>query len=486
MAQRAPKTHFTTIALTFAVVIAGVLVTTSITAPPTAPQSAPQRSSAPPIKASPPVTAPQPSPRELASAAHAPSPKSPSFVELVRRIFELSDRTATLAQDDEIDAARALDDEAKLLFERIMQAHPDAGERALGMVIELPAAVSGAATQPGVNTQLGVLQVILAAELARRQDAADKLGGRDRIDSLTLAVLDAMPINRHTAEMGDRVLYRSPYLQAVHEPMVLHLVEFADEDAVSRGIATRLLSTLWDNLKASSARSSAELARLALVMLDDPNPSQIIVACRQLLSDPRYRDLALGWLLERDDAELTRSVAKLAGNELPPKAAIAVLRELSPTLQHTRGTFLAIGARAPEVVADAYREQLAVGTHPELRRELVMGVGMLPNARGLSIARLALNQDPSVEVRIQAVFVHTVHSDAAEAEAAIHQLLNDPRVASNPMHLAAVILALQNLEHEDANVIARVGARLQSMTLTPRSRARLDELLARSLPNEGR
>jgi len=472
--------------VTFAVVIAGVFLTTSITAPPTAPQTEPQRSPASLIEASRLVTTPQPSMRELASASNAPSPKSPSFVELVKRIFVLSDRTATLARDDEIDAARELDNEAKLLLERIMRAHSDAGERALAMVIELPAAVPGEAPQPGFHTKLGVLQVILAAELARRQDAADKRGDRDRVASLTLALLDSMPINRHTAEMGDRVLYRSPYLQAAHEPMVLHLVELAGEDAVSPEIATRLLSTLWDNLKASGARSSAKLARLALVMLDDPNPSQIIVACRQLLSDPRYRDLALGWLLERDDAELTRSVAKLAGSELPPKAAIAVLRALSPMLQHTRGTFLAIGARAPEVVADAYREQLAAGTHPELRRELVMGIGMLPNARGLTIARLALSQDPSVEVRIQALFVHTFHNDAAGAEAAIHQVLNDPRVASNPMHLAAIILALQNLEHEDANVIARVGARLQRMAITPRSRARLNELLARSIPNEGR
>ena len=163
-----------------------------------------------------------------------------------------------------------------------------------------------------------------------------------------------------------------------------------------------------------------------------------------------------------------------------------VLRELSPLLRHTRGTFLAVGVRAPEVVADAYREHLAADTHPQLRRELVMGVGMLPDGRGLQVAKLALENDPSVEVRIQAMFVHTVHGVAAGAEAAVNGVLDDPRVANDPTHLAAVVLSLQNLEHEDSNAVARLGARLRSMALAPESRDLLDELLARSVPGAGR
>ena len=46
-------------------------------------------------------------------------------------------------------------------------------------------------------------------------------------------------------------------------------------------------------------------------------------------------------------------------------------------------------------------------------------------------------------------------------------------------------IALQNLEDDDPNVIARLGARLQVMPLRPRSRELLDELLARSLPRPG-
>ena len=68
-------------------------------------------------------------------------------------------------------------------------------------------------------------------------------------------------------------------------------------------------------------------------------------------------------------------------------------------------------------------------------------------------------------------------SAPARAEAALHQVLDDPVIASDPSHLGAVVLALENLEHDDVNAMARVGARLQAMPLSPRSRALLDELL---------
>ncbi|MEC8252694.1 MAG: hypothetical protein VX044_05735 [Planctomycetota bacterium] len=425
---------------------------------------------------------PTPVARVEATPAATPARVATSFAERVRRLCVLSGRTAALAQQDEHEAARALDDEARDLLEDTLAVIPDAGERALSMVVDIPDAADGAARAPGENIRLGVLQVILENALARRVGP----GERARADSLTQAMLDTMPIGMNLAEMGDRVLHQRPYIQAVHEPTVLDLLSLASQGAFSREIATRLLLTLWDNLKEAGVRSSAELSRLALVTLDDSDPSQLVVACRQLLSDPRFRDLAIAWLREREDPKLAGAVAALAGRELPPNDAVVVLRELAPMLQHTRGIFLSVGARAPEVVADAYRLQLAAGTHPQVRRELVMSVGMLPGEHGRSTARLALDQDPSPEVRLQAMFAHTVQGGPARAEAALHQVLDDPVIASDPSHLGAVVLALENLEHDDANAVARVGARLQAMPLSPRSRSLLDELLARSLPGGGR
>jgi len=473
-------------------VIAGIAVWSTTTAPEQGADEAPAHAAPDrPVPDGPAPTEATPSATVRQDATPTPEPATTAasartFAETVDRLCVLSGRTAALAQDDEVEAARELDAEARQLLAGLLAAFADAGDRALAMVVEMPDVAEGASRLPGENIRLGVLQVILAAELARRHERGDKLGDRSRIDALTLAVLDSMPIASHTAEMGDRVLHQRPYLRIAHEPMVLHLLQLASEGEFSREVATRMLLTLWDNLKATGARSSAELSQLALIQLDDSDPSQIVAACRQLLTDPHYRSLALAWLRERNDPALAHAIAKLAGRELPPEDALRVLRELSPQLRHTRGTFLAIGVRAPEVVADAYREHLASDTHAELRRELVMGVGLLPDRSGLAIARLALDHDPSVDVRIQAMFAFTVHGDAERAEAAVNQVLDDPVVAGDTMHLAAVVLALQNLEGGDANAVARLGARLQSMALAPRSRELLDEILARSVPGGGR
>ena len=419
-------------------------------------------------------------------ASDRPATDAATFAQIIDRLCELSGRTASLAQDDEIEAAQRLDQEAQALMEDAMTRFADAGERALGMVVEMPDTADSGARAAGDNIRLGVLNVVLAADFARRQETFEKHRERGRLDALTVAVLKVMPIGSHTAEMGDRLLHRHPYLQPEHEPMVLDLLGLAADGVFPRDIATRLLLTLWENLRKSGARSSDELSRLALVMMDDSDPSRVVAACRQLLSDARYRDLVLAWLRERQDRQLAAAIAQLAGRELPAADAVSILRELSSMLDHTRGTFLAVGARAPDVVADAYREQLAAGTHPDLRRELVMGVGLLPGGRGAEIAKLALEHDPSVEVRIQAMFALTVQGDANAAESAIERLLDDPVVAGSPTHLEAIVLALQNLEHEDVNALARLGARLQSMALPPRVRRSLAAMMTRSLPSAGR
>ena len=409
-----------------------------------------------------------------------------TFESVIKRLCELSDQTAKHARDDEHEAAEALDNEARAVLATAMHRFRDAGERALTMVVELPNARAGGPRPIGQNNLLGVLQVILAAELARRHETAEKFGEPSSRDELVAAALTAMPIGSNTAEMGDRLLHQRPYLGLCHEPRVLELLRLAGQGTFSRTIATRMLLTLWENLRASGQRSSDELSHLALILLDDADPSQVIAACRQLLGDARYRTVALAWLRERGDREIAGEVARLAGRELPPAEALAVLRALSPLLQHTRGTLLAVGVRAPELLADAYREQLAAGTRPALRREMVMGVGMLPDASGLEIAQLALDHDPSVEVRLQALFVFTMHGLGVGAEAAVHQILDDPKISADPHHLDTVVLALRNLEDEDANALARLAARIRAMPLSAKSERVLDEMLARSVPSGGR
>ena len=86
-----------------------------------------------------------------ATPAAPPARVAMSFAERVERLCVLSGRTAALAQQDEHEAARALDDEARDLLDDTLAAIPDAGERALSMVVDIPDAADGAARAPGAR-----------------------------------------------------------------------------------------------------------------------------------------------------------------------------------------------------------------------------------------------------------------------------------------------------------------------------------------------
>lgn len=427
---------------------------------------------------------PDPAIERVAVTAPATNEAPLVFAECVAQLCDMGLRTAELAQDDEIDAAKRLDAETRDLLAKLLQQFPDAGERSLAMVIAMAGGPELAPRPPLENTRLGVLQLLLRSELTRRQELAVMVQDHSRVDALTSAILEAMPIGSLTAQMGERCLHQAPYLHIVHEPSVLNLLKLAGEDEFPREIATNMLLTLWDNVKAYGERTSAELTQLAMLRLDTGDPSQIITACRQLLADAKFRAVVLSWLRERKDMELAAEIAQLAARDLPVRDALDVLRELAPLLPHTRGAYTGLGIRAPEVLADAYREHLAANNQPDIRRELIMGVGMLPDPAGLKLAELALAHDPSPDVRIQAMYVFTVHATPEAAEQAINQLLDDPVIANNEIHMSSVVLALYNLQNGDPNTLARLGARLQSMGLPDYSLASLKEILARSLPGD--
>lgn len=404
------------------------------------------------------------------------------FRECIAQLCAMGLRTAELAQEDEVEAAQQLNEEVRDLLGNVLSHFADAGERSLGMLVEMSGDSEAIEQSTRDNTKLGVLQLILQAELTRRNQLAGIAADRSRINALVQAILDSMPIDSLTAEMGNRCLHKAPYLRIAHEPSVLSLLKLAGEDQFPRNVATNMLMTLWDNVEAAGERSSEELSQLAMLRLDSSDPSEIVAACRQLLADQKYRAIVLSWLRDRKDTQIALTIAQIAAKELPVEDGIAVLGELAPLLKHTRGTYMSLGLRSPDAVSETYRRHLAANTHPDIRRELIMGVGMIPHAAGLSIAKLALANDPSAEVRIQALYVFTVHATPEACERAINQLLDDPEIANHPPHLASIVLALQNLEKGDPNRIARIGARLQSLPLADYSRADLKEILDRVLP----
>lgn len=397
-------------------------------------------------------------------------------------------RTAALAQQDDHAGASASDQAARALFAMLMERFDDAGERALDLGASLPSepAMGGvAADAAAAEAHLGhrmVLHLVLAAECTRRESAATA-DTRERLDGLVRAILDVLPISAATVEIGSRTLIDQPHLRATHEPQVLGLLRLASDGTFPRPVATRLLVTLWNNVQRFGERTSDDLARLALLWLGGDDPSQRTAACRQLLLDARYRDLVLSWLRERGDRDVAAELAGIAAQELPPDQALALLRELTPLLPSAPNAYLVLGFRAPEALADAYRELLAGDVQPRMRADLVTGVGMTTTPLGLEIAKLALENDPSPDVRLQAVFALTARRDPALGEAALQQALDDPRIARDPLRLSAVVLALQNLETTgDLNALHRVGQRLQTMALSEASRQTLAGILARGLP----
>lgn len=411
----------------------------------------------------------------------APTPAlvEPSFEQRIDELVALGRRTAEFAQQDEVEAATASDREARARFDELMARHADAGERALAAIAALPDPASDVAG----NGHRIVLQLVLDHELLRRDHQAAAAGDRTRIDVLTQVVLDTMPTTAAATAAGERALVERPYLRGVHEPAVLALLRLAAEDRFPRATATALLTTLWRNLERFGERSSDELSRLALLWLGDADPSQRTAACRHLLGDARYRHLVVTWLRERGDQATACEVAGTAAGELPPDEALAVLRALGPVLPRATSACLVLGFRAPDVVADAYREALAANTQPDLRRDLLTGVGMTPTALGVEIAELALAHDPSPDVRVQAVFVLTARAGAEAAERAVATLLDDPAISGDPLRLGAVVVALRNLEAGGhANALQRLGARLRLLPLDPDSRAGLEQLLQRGLP----
>lgn len=457
------------------------------------PQPEPAAAAASPPADAAPAPAMDPATAGALSAASLPPPERtpvanddalplPTFEELIERLVTIGRRTAERAQADDIDAAQASDAEARALLSALLLRFHDAGERSLAGLAGLPDAGSGAADARDPARRV-VLQLVLAADLARRHEQAIAAKDRSRIDPLVESLLGVMPQSAGTTEVGVHLLGDEPYLQAAHERAVLALVQLAGAGDFPREVAARLLSTLWDNLQRTGERSSDELSRLALLLLADDDATERLVACRQLIADPRFRALALAWLREHGDRAVATDLAGVAARELAPDVAWSVLRELAPILSRATGAYLVLGSRAPELVADAYRELLAANTQPDVRTDLVAGVGFTGSEQAVAIAQLALHNDPSPEVRIQAGFVLTATGDAEAGERALHLLLDDAAIAGDATRLGAVVLALRNLEASGAiNAIDRLGQRLRGLPLRDADRQSLELLLARSLP----
>jgi hypothetical protein len=421
-----------------------------------------------------------------ARAPLAPEPAAPTFDELLAAMVRLvlAGHDAVTGGDDA--RAAALQREADSVWVRIHQSVANPEERALFVYAETAAAGSPVAHTLEEQVRRRVCVRLIAEGLERRYRAARASGDRGPIDRLVAALLTELHRDEPTARDLGELLVDRPYLGLRHEAAVLELVAAVTERPYLSELASALLRTLWRNLESTGARSTDELAGLALLFKDDANPSRRLAALQQLLvaRDGRYRELVLQDILREQNTALAREAAMAAALELEPAAALAVLERLAPLgRQQLMAAFMTVGARDAALLQEAYRQQLAQNTDPGLRAELVSGIGFERSRAAIELARLAFEQDPDVEVRTRALLALSARGGAALGEQVLMAALDDPRF-DEPVRLSALVSALGNLAAQgDVNAVDRVGHRLLARAkLLSQDRERLEELLRRVLP----
>lgn len=472
--------------LTLAGLVVGHCAATWLATPPMAPAPLPALPIEPTHMAEqpPPLLGEEPRPDVEPPRSAVAAPARPSFEDYVARLRTLALATTRAVLAGDVAAAKASDDEARSTLAALLRDHADADERALLGLLDKAAAP----TTDEDRAHRTVLLRLVDLGLGRRADRWSGTKDRGELDHYVAAMLGSLPQDPSLAQdLGDNRLVGQRWLGSAHEGEVMELVELAGSGGFPIETATGLLVTLWQNLIASGERTSGELANLATLFLGDGNDSKLLAACRHLLLDPRRRDLVLELVRRRGDAALANKLGMVAGEQLPPGDALAVLGELGTVGNHLTAGYLAVAARDPDALQRTYEQRLADDSHSEQRGELLTAAGFVAGPAGIELARDALHQDPDPGVRLRAAFVLTAQVPDALGEKALHDLLDDRRIAEDRRYLGGVVMALQNLERAGmVNAIDRLGQRLRNLPLAERDRNQLELTLARVLPGGGR
>jgi hypothetical protein len=435
------------------------------------------------------VVASEPLPARIpAHDARAADPAPRSFDEYLAELVELGVALWRAAEAGDRDAADVLDGKARRVLTELHNRIPAAGEPALARLC----AMSGSAETIPTVVRRRLCTRIVQDELDGRWQRHTRGGSRAPTDQLVATMLDSIPLDAKLAdELGAGMLVDRPFLGEFHEPAVLRLVDLVPERPELRAVATALLLTLWRNLGESGSRNATNLSSLALLFKDDANPSRRLAALRHLLvaEDGRYREVVLDHVLASKDASLAQEVAQTAATTLPPAVAIRILERLADTGgPRLLASFMMLGRRDAKVLVDAYERHLADGVAPTLRAELVTGAGFDGGPGHVELARLAFEQDPSLDVRSRAMFVLTAKLDLDAAELVLGAALDDPRGAEDPTWIGAIALACRNLaDRGEVNGLARVAQRLLTHPrLRPADKRQLEQLVAEHTPGRCR
>ncbi len=458
---------------------------------PSADDHAPRRSS-PEVRAADSETQPDPGPRTTAAADDAAPSAPATFAERLDAIVASSLRSAELMAQQEHAAAQEVEEGTRAAFVDLVRTIADSDALALAEFERTPADDPDADEQGAVNgitalqVRKSVLQMLVRIGLERRH-AAER-DGQPASSALTTGILTALLGRADLAEeLGAATLCDQPYLALAHEALVLELVQRSGEGRFPPAVATGLLATLWRNLAATGARSSDQLAGLALLLLENGNLSERMASARTLLHDDRYRAVLLDLIDRNQDRQLAHMVGLAAAQELAPAAAMAVLQRTARHPGTHTASFVALARRDPAMLQRRYEQLLGDDRESRLRAMMVTGSGFAATDGGLEVARLAMASDPDPEVRLRAMFALTARAAEALGEQAILDAIEDPRIGGDGLRLASVVAAFQNLANAGmVNAVHRLGLRLRECpALGDAAREQLEELLGQSLPRGG-
>ena len=401
------------------------------------------------------------------------------FERLINQLVELVRDLERAIKGDDAERAGQIQREADRVWAMFRRCDPPAEETALLMLGD--AAVT---STPAAQLRSRLCLRVIGEGLTWRLRSFEASDDRRPLDQLVAGILTLLAAGHPAPDQLAALLIDKPYLSLSHEDQMLDLVAAAATSEQLVTATSRLLKTLWHNLERSGARSSAELAGLALLFLEDGNPCRRLAAMTYLLSarDGQFRDVVVTSIVRHHDTRMASAVSIAAAAELAPRAALAVLQRLRPLAKQTMmAAFMTLGERDADVLQTAYHQELRAGSDPELRAELVSGIGFR-GPEGLALARRAFDLDPSVEVRSRAMFAMTSQAPAALGERTLMAALDDERFSQDPKRLGQVALALDNLANAgEHGAVDRVGRRLLAHpALTARDRERVDAMLARN------
>ncbi len=399
------------------------------------------------------------------------------FDATVTRLIDLSLRAADEVARQDMTSAKATDAEAFELVRSVLEHISNYEERALfaltgnGEIDDTRAAITRS-----------ILERFLYFGLQKHATFA-RAGNPRALNAFLGTLLDSMVPDERTATVVTKLLADKPYLNAPQEDAVLRLVEMVPTYPWLMDPMRHLLLTLWRNLEASGQRPRDRLETLALMLKDDTNPARRAAALEHLLmsNDRQLIEFVVQDVEDQRDASRACDLAWAAAGKLPADVGLSVVRRLRAVAARSlSGPAIELARRDESLVRAAYDQLLSATENPDLRADLVTGLGFNPSRENLATVKTAFDRDPALAVRKRALLALTANAATALGEQIVNAALDDRELCgARGERLGVIVAALENMASAGENeAVARLGAQLaRRPDLPPGARTELERLL---------